>query len=166
MELVVTLLIVGAILLLLETILPGMIAGIVGGCCLLAGIVLGYARFGMQTGTWILFGVVAGVIGGFCVWAKVFPDSRFGRIFISKRVVGEIRAEQPELLHQTGVAFTQLRPSGTALIGGRRIDVVTEGALVEKGAPIKVVALEGIRVVVRPLSEKPTPSAEPKMTPS
>ena len=41
MELVVTLLVVGAILLLLETVLPGMIAGIVGGLCLIVGVVLG-----------------------------------------------------------------------------------------------------------------------------
>src|SRR5207247_1224746 len=149
MELVITLIIVGAILLLLETVLPGMIAGIVGGCCLLAGISLGYAQFGPKTGSWILLGVIVGLIGGFCVWARVFPDSRFGRVFISKRVVGEIRAEKPDLLHQTGIAFTQLRPSGTALIGDRRVDVVSEGGLIEKGTPIKVVAIEGIRVVVR-----------------
>jgi membrane-bound serine protease (ClpP class) len=149
MALVITLLVAGAILLLLETILPGMIAGIVGGCCLLAGVVMGYVEFGPATGTWILFGTVALVIVGFGVWAKYFPDSRFGRAFISKNVVGEIKAEQPELLHQTGTAFTQLRPSGTALINGRRVDVVTEGALIEKGAPIRVVAIEGVRVVVR-----------------
>ena len=64
-------------------------------------------------------------------------------------VVGEIRAEKPDLLHQTGIAFTQLRPSGTALIGDRRVDVVSEGGLIEKGTPIKVVAIEGTRIVVR-----------------
>jgi hypothetical protein len=29
------------------------------------------------------------------------------------------------------------------------VDVVTEGALIDRGASIKVVAIEGIRVVVR-----------------
>ena len=154
MELVITLLVVGAILLLLETILPGMVAGIVGGCCLIAGVVLGYMDFGAQTGTWILCGVVVGVIIGFCVWAKVFPNTRFGRVFISQGVSGDIGTEKPELLHQIGTAFTQLRPSGTALINGRRVDVVTEGSLIEKGTPIKVIALEGMRVVVRATSEQ------------
>src|SRR5206468_5284065 len=109
MELVLTLLVVGAILLLLETVLPGLIAGIVGGCCLLAGVILGYWEFGAQTGTWILLGVVAGVVGGFCAWARIFPNTRLGRVFISTRVVGEMRVEKPSLLHQTGTAFTQLR---------------------------------------------------------
>src|SRR5262249_17831466 len=78
MELVITLLVIGAILLLLETILPGGVAGIVGGCCLLAGVVLGYMNFGAQTGTWILFGVVAALVLGFCAWAKFFPETRLG----------------------------------------------------------------------------------------
>jgi membrane-bound serine protease (ClpP class) len=164
MELVVTLLVVGAILLLLETILPGMIAGIIGGCCLIAGVILGYMEFGAQTGTWILCLSVAGVIGGFCVWVRVFPTSRYGRAFISKGVTGEIRTERPELLHQTGTAFTQLRPSGTALINGQRVDVVTEGSLIEKGTRIKVVGTEGLRVVVRAITESSTQLPETKTT--
>jgi membrane-bound serine protease (ClpP class) len=149
MALVITLLLVGAILLLLETVLPGMIAGIVGGCCLIAGVIMGYVGFGASTGTGILLATVVVLVAGFAVWARYFPGSRFGRVFISHGVTGEIRAERPELLHQTGTAFTQLRPSGTALINGQRVDVVTEGSLIEKGAPIKVVAIEGMRVVVR-----------------
>jgi membrane-bound serine protease (ClpP class) len=164
MELVITLLIVGAILLLLETVLPGMVAGVVGGCCLIAGVILGYMEFGAKTGTWILCGVVVGVVSGFCVWAKVFPNTRIGRAFISQGVSGDIGSGRPELLHQAGTAFTQLRPSGTALINGRRIDVVTEGALIEKGEPVKVVAVEGMRVVVRAVSEQSAQTPETKTT--
>jgi membrane-bound serine protease (ClpP class) len=56
---------------------------------------------------------------------------------------------RPELLNGTGTALTQLRPSGTANINGQRVDVVTEGDLIERGAKIKVVAVEGARIVVR-----------------
>jgi membrane-bound serine protease (ClpP class) len=35
------------------------------------------------------------------------------------------------------------------MIGDDRVDVVTEGAFIEKDLPIKVVAVEGNRVVVR-----------------
>lgn len=153
MELVVTLLVVGALLLLLETVLPGMVAGIVGGCCLLAGVALAYVKLGATAGNWVLGVTVIAVIAGFGIWASVFPKTRFGRAFISSRAIGDVRAERPELLHQAGTAFTQLRPSGTALISGRRVDVVSEGALIEKGTPIKVVAIEGMRVVVRATAE-------------
>jgi membrane-bound serine protease (ClpP class) len=57
--------------------------------------------------------------------------------------------EKPELLNQTGSALTNLRPAGTAIINDRRVDVVTEGAMIERGTPVKVVAVEGMRVVVR-----------------
>lgn len=149
MELVITLLVLGGLLLLAETILPGMVAGIIGAGCLIAGVVEGYVQFGEKTGTLILLGVLVGLVVGFSLWAKYFPESRIGKLLVSRRVIGEIGTEQPELLHQAGTAFTQLRPAGTALINGKRVDVVTEGQLIERGAPIQVVAVEGMRVVVR-----------------
>ena len=83
------------------------------------------------------------------VWFKFFPDSRFAKVFISQGAVGEIGTDKPELLNQTGQALTALRPSGTAVINGKRIDVVTEGPFVEPGTAVKVVEVEGMRVVVR-----------------
>ena len=156
MELIVILLVAGAILLLSETVLPGLIAGTVGFLCLLAAVIVGYTRFGATTGNYLLIGVALGLLGGLALWVKYFPTSRFGRVFISQKVVGDIRAERPELLHQTGVASTSLRPSGTALINGQRVDVVTEGTLLDPGTPLKVVAIEGMRVVVRATTNHPT----------
>jgi len=165
MELVVILLIAGVVLLLLETVLPGLIAGIVGFCCLMAGVVLGYVEFGAYTGNLILVLVLAGLVGGFACWVKFFPDSAAARLLVSQGTSGDIKTEQPELLNQTGVAYTQLRPSGTALIKDKRVDVVTEGALIPRGTPVRVVAIEGMRVVVRALdNEAPLTAGELKQT--
>jgi membrane-bound serine protease (ClpP class) len=155
MEWVITLLVVGVILLVLETILPGMIAGIIGLLCLVAGVIQSFIVFGPQTGSYILAGVVVALIIGTMIWIKFFPQSRFGRVFTLQGTVGDIRAERPELLDQTGSALTRLRPSGTAIINGRRVDVVTEGGMIDRNTPVKVVAVEGMRVVVRALSETP-----------
>ncbi|MHC1762999.1 MAG: NfeD family protein [Verrucomicrobiia bacterium] len=149
MWLVLTLVLVGAALLLLETILPGMVAGILGICCLIAGVVLAYSNFGMRTGNWILVGVTLGLILGTAVWLRFFPGSRVAKVFISQKIIGDLKVDKPELLDQVGVAITNLRPSGTALINGQRVDVVTEGPMIEQGATLKVVAVEGMRVVVR-----------------
>ena len=149
MATVVTLILVGTALLLLETVLPGMIAGIIGFACLVAGVVMAYLNFDNSTANIVLLVVVVGVIVGALVWFKFFPDSRFAKVFISERTVGEIGTDRPELLNQTGKALTPLRPSGTAIISGKRLDVVTEGPFIEQGTPIKVVAVEGMRVVVR-----------------
>jgi len=149
MALIITLLILGAILLFLETLLPGMIAGLIGFLCLLAAVILGYRDFGYQTGSLILAGVLVGLVIGVWCWLKFFPDSRLGKKFISQGSSGELGVEKPELLNGTGVALTQLRPSGTASINGQRVDVVTEGGLIERGTAVKVVAVEGARIVVR-----------------
>jgi len=149
MATVVTLILVGAALLLLETVLPGMIAGIIGFACLAAGVIMAYFYFDAGTANVVLAAVVVGVIVGALAWFKFFPDSRFAKIFISQRTVGDIGTDKPELLNQTGKALTSLRPSGTAVISGKRIDVVTEGPFIEPGTAVKVVAVEGMRVVVR-----------------
>lgn len=149
MELVITLLAVGVLLIVAEMFLPGIVAGVLGACCLLAGVIEGYVVFGAHTGNLILLGVLAGLVAGLAVWLKFFPDSRLGRIFVSSRVVGEIGTDRPELVGKTGTAFTQLRPAGTALIDGKRVDVVTEGQLIEKGTPVRVVGVEGLRIIVR-----------------
>jgi membrane-bound serine protease (ClpP class) len=48
----------------------------------------------------------------------------------------------------SGHAKTTLRPSGKADFNGQVFDVVSEGAFIESGQPIRVVAVEGARVVV------------------
>lgn len=56
-----------------------------------------------------------------------------------------------DLLGLEGVAITSLRPSGTVLIQDRRIDVVSVGEFIEKGAHVKVVDTSGTRVMVNRL---------------
>ncbi len=55
------------------------------------------------------------------------------------------RAIQPGA---TGSAKTMLRPSGKAEFGTHLFDVVTEGGFIEAGATVRVVLVEGARVVV------------------
>ncbi len=112
MELVVILLVVGALLLLAESILPGMIAGVLGACCLAAGVIEGYVQFGPRIGNLILLGVLVGLLVGFWLWLKFFPDSRVAKVFISRQVVGEIGTERPELLEQIGHRPDTIAPGG------------------------------------------------------
>ena len=143
------LLVAGLALILLETILPGMIAGVIGIGCLVAGVVVSYVDFGPRVGNFVLFGVLGALLVAGLLWIRFFPHSRLGQAFVTRRAVGALGVERPELLNQTGTALTNLRPAGTALIGGKRVDVVTEGDLIPRGAAIKVVAVESFRVVVR-----------------
>ncbi|MCL1916872.1 MAG: hypothetical protein FWG14_00940 [Peptococcaceae bacterium] len=51
-------------------------------------------------------------------------------------------------LHKDGHAMTVLRPAGTAMIDGDRLDVVTEGDYIGQGEAVRVVAVEGVRIIV------------------
>ncbi len=57
-------------------------------------------------------------------------------------------AEYGSLLGKEGVALTLLRPAGTAIIEGEKVSVVTEGDFIEKDSPIRVLKVEGYRIVV------------------
>lgn len=49
----------------------------------------------------------------------------------------------------TGTVLTPLRPSGTIEVGNVRLDVVSEGEYIPRGVKVKVIGVEGSRVVVR-----------------
>ena len=53
-----------------------------------------------------------------------------------------------ELVGKEGVAVTNLRPSGTVKIDNVRVDVVSRGDYIEKGETVRVLKVEGSRVVV------------------
>jgi membrane-bound ClpP family serine protease len=55
----------------------------------------------------------------------------------------------PKYQGAKGVALTILRPAGSALINGDKLDVVTRGEFIEPGSEIEVILIEGLRIVVR-----------------
>lgn len=53
------------------------------------------------------------------------------------------------MVDQEGVAKTFLRPAGKATIGEEIVDVVAEGSFIDPGQKVRVIAVQGNRVVVR-----------------
>lgn len=53
------------------------------------------------------------------------------------------------LLGKQGVTVTILRPAGTAEIEGVKMDVVSDAEFIPKGATVRVIKVEGRRVVVQ-----------------
>jgi membrane-bound serine protease (ClpP class) len=51
----------------------------------------------------------------------------------------------------TGEALSDLRPGGFALIDGQRVDVISRGEVIPRGAQVQVIADEGYRRIVRRL---------------
>ncbi len=56
--------------------------------------------------------------------------------------------DHSSLIGKEGIALSPLRPAGTAIIGEQRVDVVTDGEFIEINTPIRVLGVEGTRVIV------------------
>ena len=56
---------------------------------------------------------------------------------------------QKDYLGSLGLAITDLRPSGLAMIKDERLDVVTRGEYLEKQTEIVVIAVRGNQIVVK-----------------
>jgi membrane-bound serine protease (ClpP class) len=59
-----------------------------------------------------------------------------------------VSVEPKSLVGREGVAVSILRPAGKAMFGDQLADVVTEGDLIPKDERVRVVRVEGSRVVV------------------
>jgi membrane-bound serine protease (ClpP class) len=147
MYLAIALLLIGLVLMFFEVLLPGMVLGACAILSLIASVALAYANTDYGT-VFLIITLVSLVVFtiGFVCW---FPNSYMGRKLTSTTAVGDLGIDLSGLNNQTGTAYTDLRPSGKATIGDQRIDVVTEGTMIDKDTPVRVVAVEGNRVVVR-----------------
>jgi membrane-bound serine protease (ClpP class) len=152
---------VGVVALALETfVIPGFgVAGIIGLSCIAVATVLALIGPTPTSGDVIqalaslgasvlLIGVVA------YSWLRHLPNSgRFaGLLHLGSAGSAEGFIAAPargDLVGHNGVAATDLRPAGTAVIEGERLDVVTEGEYLPAGAQVQVVRSEGYRHVVR-----------------
>jgi membrane-bound serine protease (ClpP class) len=61
----------------------------------------------------------------------------------------EALADFTDLVGHQGTAATHLLPGGRATIDGRLIDVIADGDIIDRGAPVEVVSVRGTRVMVR-----------------
>ena len=57
--------------------------------------------------------------------------------------------DKSKFLGAVGVCVTDLRPAGTISVDGEPLDVVTEGSFVKKGESVKVINVDGSRILVR-----------------
>lgn len=140
---------IGLICLFAEFFLfPGLtLTGILGGLCLLAGVILGYAHFDFTTGNVVFFSTL--VLSGLVFW---FGAKRMGsrRFAVHEVVEGRVNVQPGGLKSgDRGLAVSALRPGGTALFAGQRLEVFTRGEFLDSGAPLEIIEIRGSRITVR-----------------
>jgi len=152
----------GVVLVLAELFVPtGFILVVVGVCCALVGVGLMFVHGSMENALMALLSLCVGgpLLGGLVFY--LWPYSPMGRKLIRTaeedvtvaHMAGNAGLEP--LRGKTGRAVSPLRPSGVAVFAGRRIDVITEGLMVEPGQWVKCVEVRANKVIVRP-ADPPT----------
>lgn len=140
----------GILLICAEVFVPGGILGAMGGIALLAAVVMSFIVF-PHSAVLISLAIVLGL--GLCValWIKFFPRSGLGRQMTLSNDGKDFKSSNDlaGLLNKEGEALSELRPAGFASIDGKKTDVITEGDMIAKGVRVRVVQVEGNRVVVR-----------------
>ena len=166
------LLLLGVFLLAAELlILPGFgLAGIGGLLSLAAALTL--ALIGLPLGVSWELGLITDALGVvvistfvaavlLLVAMRFLPQRRFARgLVLQTTLDAVVTPPASALLGALGVASTDLRPAGKALIDGRLVDVVSQLHFVERGASVQVVEVEGARVVVLERTSQPTHATE------
>ncbi|MEZ0298054.1 MAG: NfeD family protein [Candidatus Methylacidiphilales bacterium] len=142
--------IAGFVLLAMETVLPGMVAGILGGVCLLVAVALSFSH-GPVVGMVTFVGVFLLLMVATWLYFMFFPTSKMGKSLTLSKVNEGASAPQtsPSLVGMIGKMTSPGRPGGMAMIQGKRMDVVAESGFLEPGAEVKVVSVSGNRIVVR-----------------
>jgi membrane-bound serine protease (ClpP class) len=170
LEFAILLFAVGVVLVVMELFIPsfGMLA-LSATVCFSFSVWQAYKASGL--GAACAMGIIAPIVSATALYVglKVMPRTRWGRGLVLSNPAAEGAEERPTvsetaylppqggtdeailapLVGKEGAAQSSLRPVGVALLDGQRVDVVTEGGMIDAGARIKVVAVEGNRVVVR-----------------
>ena len=143
----------GIVFVALEMLFPtvGLLA-VLGVAAMLYSVVL--ALGGDINAIYALLAAMAASAIIFALIVNRLPSSRLWKKFVladkSSRERGYVSSETKNyLLGKEGIVLTELRPAGSAIFDDAPIDVVSEGAYIEKGETVKVVAVNGNRVVVR-----------------
>lgn len=144
-------LIAGLLLIGAELFVPGGVLGVIGVFLLILATVTGYLAF-PEYGPHVALAILLLTVLSMVAWIKFFPRSRFGRkLTVSTDLRDSSATERnvESLIGQSGETVSPLRPGGFALFGDRRVDVVTQGEMIDKGERVTVVDVEGNRIVVQ-----------------
>jgi membrane-bound serine protease (ClpP class) len=155
----------GVVLLIVEFfVIPGFgLAGILGILAILAALVMSVVgsgatpEFFMLAAGRIILSLLVALVASFML-LRFLPRTPFGRRLIldtglgAGHEYGSAPESDARWLGKRGRTTSPLRPAGIADIEGVRVDVVSEGDLIEPGTPVEVTRVDGNRIVVRQIT--------------
>lgn len=154
---VLILFVLGIILITVEIFFPGFgIFGILGIISVIGSLIL--ASYSTVNILISIFVAIAVTVGVSILFFKYFGyKGPLKQIILRDATTTEkgyvSNVTRQDLVGKVGETSTGLRPSGTAIFGEERLDVVSEGGYIEQGKKVKVVLTSGVRIVVREVKD-------------
>jgi len=162
------LVVIGIILLVMEiAVIPGFgICGILGALAMI--LAFGWALYKAIflkafSITLALFFILTSLIAGIIIVIIAFhflPKTKFGKAFVLDKSeesdLGYVGSDEDfeRYLGEEGVTVTPLRPSGFARIKDTRISVVSSGEFLAENVKVKVIKVDGSRIIVEKIAEE------------
>ncbi|MEO1370102.1 MAG: NfeD family protein [Acidobacteriota bacterium] len=153
----------GYLLFVVEMVVPGGILGILGLLSVAYGCYIAF-DLGFAWG-------VTSIIGSVAIFAGIVFFGLRSKTGRQMTLADENDAPTWKSADQTlasldgaeGTTITPLRPAGTALFGDRRVDVVSDSEFLSADIAVRVIEVEGVRVVVEavPVDASSADAAEP-----
>ncbi|WP_047981456.1 NfeD family protein [Ornithinibacillus contaminans] len=149
------LLVIGIGLIIAEIFIPGGILGVIGIGAVIGSLFMSGASISNMTMS-IAIAFLVAIIASVILFRRIGLDKGiFRHVILRDRTTTELgyvsNENRLDLIGMEGITVTALRPSGMAVINNERIDVISEGSFIPANAKVKVVKVEGVRVVVRGL---------------
>ena len=144
-------LMLGAALMIVEVFLPGFgLPGVSGIVLIGAGTVIIWLKAGALTALATLLVVIAvlAVLISYMM-RRATEGGAHARIFLREKEELRSGEDMQVLLGKQGRTTSVLRPAGIGDFDGVRLNVVTEGSVIERDRPIEIVNVDGARIVVR-----------------
>lgn len=158
----VILLVVGLLLVLLEFLIPSSgILGILAALAILSSIVMAFNERGPVIGMLFIGITVLSIpvllVAGF----KILPYTPIGRQLISESPTGDevisemaTRRSMREMIGWIGRSTSPMLPSGSIEVEGQTLDAVSQGMAIDENTPVKIIDVQGTRIIVRPCREE------------
>lgn len=149
--------IIGVILIALEIfVIPGFgIAGVLGIVGIFTSIFMSFGVNNFKTASLAVFFAIVISIIIMIILARFMSKSKsFSNHLALNTDTANYHSSVSYdfLLGRDGIADTFLRPSGNVIIDDVKYDVISDGAFIDKGKRVKVVLVEGSKIVVRELN--------------
>ncbi len=129
-------------------ILPGLIAGIIGSSMMLIGVWLSYSNYGSTVGN---ITACATIVATVLAIYFAFKSNAWKKFSLEQASEGKItRTDEMNInVGDVGKSISAIRPMGTAIFGNIKVEVQSNGEMIEASTSVEVIEVLQNKLIVK-----------------